>query len=262
MSASLVDSPTLGGTRRIREDVGGIPARKRLIRRTSKESSMYRSALMDFGNDLSNLSLTAALLHGGEQDDVGNKLTSNESSNWLNFTVHGFLWCSTTIRKSLLTLLIRKKSAEVMGIEAPPLDEVVIQQKDHIICVEYLEKIVKSSHYKNDLVDRLLGEHFGQVTIWVHFVSAVLELRNTKEWKRRQQKSRLIMKLFIVKGSKYRLSGINYSTDDIRMVMRRKFSLSFLPKLMLVVEKELLKNRIVIDFLQEVHNHDDVMSIS
>lgn len=258
MSANpLLDSPSR--TRRVRDDAGGVPARKRLVRRTSKDdSSMYRSALMDFGNDLSSLSLLS--LAEQSDADVGNKVTSNESNNWLlNVTIHGFVWCSTTLRKSLLTMLLRKKSAEVMGIEAPA--EVIIQ-RDHIICTEFLERVLRSQDLKSDLVDRLLSEHFGQVSIWVHFVSAVLELRNTKEWKRRQQKSRLIMNLFIVKGAKYRLSGINYSKDDLRMVMRRKFSLAFLPKLMGVVEKELLKNRVVIDFLQEVHNNDEIMSLS
>jgi hypothetical protein len=257
-TAMLLDSPSLG-TRRVREQEGaGIPARKRLFRRDSKDgSSMYRSAFMDFGNDFSKLSLAAAI----SKEEQENKVSSNKpvTSKWLNFTAHGLFWSSTTIRKSFIDLVLRRKSAEVMGIDA---SQAAIEYTDHIVCIEYLESVLRIPEYKIELIDELLHQHYGQVTIWVHFVSAVLEMKSTKDWKKRQQKSRVIMNLFVIKGSKYRLSGIQYGSDAVRMVIRRRFSAHFLSKLMAIVEKELLKHSAVVEFLRNLHDQEDIMSMS
>ena len=232
-----------------------VPARKRLIRRNT---GAYRSSFMDFSNDLSELGIAEATPQeepisqppppqqrilsptGSSHSILGFHLpTANPNLVW---------WFS--FPRTVFTVLRRRRGGKA---------EKVMQgiHEDPAVNTSALERALKDSLLRDNLVDRLLAEHCGECCIWLRFIIAVNDYERTHSWKRKHEKGRRIALLFVKNGSKYQLTGIQAPSWHRSNLRRTRFSqFSYLVKLKGIVCAELLKNPVVQRYLQELFVQD------
>ena len=140
------------------------------------------------------------------------------------------------------------RSEKTHEITTDEIDTIFDEEGSNVEVLNKLKLVIDSQESQNHLVSFLLSKHAREPTTWIRFISAVNDLEATTEGKNeKSQKLEKIYNLFILRNSKFHLTGFHHKhlTSSPK---RAKQETLF--KLRDVVLLELLKQPMVTEFLK------------